>query len=384
MHAVESGTQVSGWTIPDEYKVTEAYIELEDGRRVANYSYNFLHLVGYSNPVDTVLTKAEIDSHVHRLPDYPDVIPYITSYYKENWGFCLSEREWQSLPDCKYRAYIDSTKFKGVMNYADVVIPGKSTTEILISTYICHPMMTNDGISGIVVATALARWIESTKERNFTYRFVFVPETIGAIYYIGANISNLRQTVAGFVVTCCGDNGAISLVPSRIEKSNANQAIWKASRIFKDDPDYSDIPLRSYQFIERGSDERQYCWPGIDLPVACVTRSKFGTFDEYHTSADDLSFISEDKLNDTVEFMKCAIRTIEFYENQVVLTDCEPHLMSHVLYPETSPNTVPDILNVLAYCDKMHPTKEIASICNLSESTVLKILETVREKGLLG
>jgi aminopeptidase-like protein len=342
MHYVPSGQTVFDWVIPDEYFIESAHISTVDGRRLVDYADNNLHVVGYSDPVKGVISRDILDKHLYSDATKPDAIPYITSYYKSEWGFCVTHNQRECMTDSEYYVEINSKKFKGFLNYADIIIPGKTNREVLLSTYICHPMMANDNISGIVVAAALARWIQS-QSMNLTYRIVFVPETIGSIAYLYSRLGHMKKnTVAGYVITCCGDQGPISIVKS---PSGATLSDRAALAVLAAN-DHQ--PFKVYNFIDRGSDERQYCWPGIDLPVCAITRTKFGEYREYHTSLDNLGTINNVSLNGTLSTLKKCISSIDNNATYIATTLCEPHLSRYGAYPSTSPNRAPDILNVLA------------------------------------
>ena len=320
LHHVPSGAQVFDWTIPKEWHVRTAYIETPTGARICDFEQNNLHLIGYSQPIDTTLSLAELQAHLHSLPDHPEAIPYVTSYYGQTWGFCLSDRLRQSLPEGDYRVLIDADHFDGNLTYADLLISGQSTDEILFSTYVCHPSMANNELSGPVVAEALAQYVARLGEHHYSYRFVFVPETLGALTYLSASLDDLRERVkAGFVLTCVGDERSWSYMPSRKGHTLADRAVLRACAELG-------IDLTHYSYLQRGSDERQYCAPGIDLPVCSLMRSKYGTYPEYHTSLDDLSLVTPKGLGQTIDAYARVIEILETNQIPRSSTLGEPHL----------------------------------------------------------
>ncbi len=331
-HAVKTGSKAFDWIVPQEWLIEEAYVVTPDGRRIMDFAENNLHLVGYSVAVAAEISLEDLQARLHSLPENPDAIPYVTSYYKPYWGFCLTQRERDALLPGSYRVVIKSRHIDGVLNYGEMLIPGREDKEILISTNICHPSMANNELSGPVVAMALAEWLRSLGDLRYSYRIVFVPETIGAIVFLADNLEHLKEkVVAGFVVTCAGDDGPYGLIPSRDGDTLADRAALHALRHHG--------PMENlirYTFLDRGSDERQYCSPGVDLPVCSVTRSKYATFPEYHTSLDDLSVISPAGLQSTIEGYAKILWLIE--NNHVWLANqpCEPQLGRYGLYPTLS------------------------------------------------
>ena len=316
---VPSGSKVFDWTVPDEWNITGARLTGPSGEVVADFADSNLHVMGYSEPVDCTLSLEELQGHLHSLPEMPNAIPYITSYYARRWGFCLTHEQRQNLKPGMYRAVIDSTLAPGSLTYGELVIPGQCEKEIFISTYVCHPSMANNELSGPVVATALAQWV-AQQPRRYTYRFVFVPETIGSITYLSRNHEALRRNVvAGFNLTCMGDERAYSYLPSRKGDTLADKAALHVLRHFA--PDF----IR-YTFLDRESDERQYCSPGIDLPLCSVMRSKYHVYPEYHTSRDDCTLVTQKGLEDSVNIMTRILEALEenvVYEPRVL---CEPQL----------------------------------------------------------
>lgn len=330
IHQVASGTSAFDWTVPKEWEVSEAYIVTPDGDRICDFAQNNLHLVGYSQPIDTVMSLDEMQAHLHSLPNQPDAIPYVTSYYAPNWGFCLTDKQRADLADGDYRVVIDARHFDGHLTYADLVLPGESDEEVLFSTYICHPSMANNELSGPVVAHALARLLAEQETRHYTYRFVFVPETLGALVYLSEQLDHIKdKTVAGFVLTCVGDERTWSFMPSRQGGTLADRAVFQACTELGIKPD-------SYSFLQRGSDERQYCAPGIDLPVCSLMRSKYATYPEYHTSHDDLTLVTSKGLDQTITAYQRIIDILEANVFVRTTTLGEPQLGKRGLYSNLS------------------------------------------------
>lgn len=381
VHEVSTGYQAFDWEVPNEWSVDEAYIEDEKGNRIIDFKNNNLHVVGYSTPIDTWLSKKDLLKNVYSLPTQPSVIPYVTSYYKERWGFCMTHKQKEKLTDARYRVVIKSKLKKGVLNYADLVIPGKSKEEIMFSTYVCHPSMANNELSGPVLATALAEFIASQKDLKYTYRFVFVPETIGSIVYLSKHILELKENVkAGFVLTCVGDERAWSFMPSR----NGNTLADKAAKYVLND---KNINYKAYSFLERGSDERQYCAPGVDLPIASIMRSKYGTYPEYHTSDDNLDLITPKGLEETFNVYKQIIDVIENNFKPVSTVLCEPQLGKRGLYPDLSvkgsATHVRDMMNIIAYSDGDLDIIDLFEKLNVDFYSGINIIETLIKHELL-
>ena len=279
---VASGTDVFDWVIPKEWQVNEAYIIGPDGQKFCNYKENNLHLVGYSTPINKIVSLSELQNHLYSRPDLPNAVPYVTSYYEKRWGFCISHNERLKLVDGDYKVVIETRLFEGFLNYGEVLIKGKSEKEIFLSSYICHPSMANNELSGPTVLTYLTKWLLSQNNLQYSYRIIFVPETIGAIAYLSKNLKKMKKLIiAGFNLSCLGDTRAYSYVPSRMGGSLSDKI---AKHVLK----WIDENYFEYTWSDRGSDERQYCSPGVDLPIATICRSKYGAYPEYHTSLDDL------------------------------------------------------------------------------------------------
>jgi aminopeptidase-like protein len=371
---VPSGSVVFDWTIPDEWSVETAYIENEKGERIVDFNNTNLHLVAYSEPVDKWLDFEDLDKHLFSLPDQPEAIPYITSFYKRNWGFCLTHNQRKSLDKmARYHVVIKSKLEKGSLTYGELIIQGKSEKEVLISTYICHPSLGNNEISGIVVTMGLAYWLTELLDREYTYRILFIPETIGAITYLSKNSKEMKEkTIAGFVVTCVGDDRTYSFMPSRTGNTLADKIVRFTLDKYLDKYD-------EYSFLNRGSDERQYCSPLIDLPVVSVMRSKYGTYPEYHTSLDNLELISPEGLGGAFNIISKCIEVIEINHTYIVTQSCEPQLGKRGLYRLDSTKTGADTINnLLAYLDGKTDLVDVSKIigsdifeCN---NTILELL----------
>jgi aminopeptidase-like protein len=380
IHNIKSGSKVFDWNVPKEWIIREAWIITPSGKKICDFSVNNLHLVGYSLPINTKLKKEELEQHLHSLPDQPDAIPYITSYYKEYWGFCISHNERIKLEDGIYEIFVDSELFDGVLNYADLIIPGRSKKEVLFSTYICHPSMANNELSGPVLAVELAKTLLKS-ENEYTYRFVFVPETIGSLVYLNNHLSHLKNhVIAGYVLTCVGDDNAVSYLESRYGNTYAD----KVARFALDD---MKIDYKHYSFLERGSDERQYCAPGIDLPVCSVMRSKYGTYPEYHTSLDNLDYISPQGLQLSYDIY---IRIIDVIENNKIYISSvlgEPQLGKRGLYPNISSkdsgSSVIDMMNIITYSDGQNDLIDISTITGVNYSNLVSVTKILLKNNLI-
>lgn len=373
VYEVPTGTQVQDWVIPKEWNIRDAWIKDSKGNTIINFKQNNLHVVGYSTPIHKKLSLAELNEILYTLPEQPDLIPYITSYYKERYGFCMTENQRLALREDTYEIYIDSELKDGSLTYADLVVPGETDEEIMFSTYVCHPSMANNELSGPVLAIFLAKWL-SAHPRRFTYRFVFAPETIGSIIYITRNLNHLKQKLkAGFILTCVGDPGKFSYIPSRYGDTLADKVALNVLRYKV--PDYI-----SYSFLDRGSDERQYCAPGVDLPFCSVIRTKYGIYPEYHTSGDNLNYVTADALQESFDFYKSLILTLE--ENKKYRVKClgEPQLGKRGLYPTTSTkNTkkiVQHMMDLIAYSDG---TNDLIDISNRINAPVWKLADIAKK-----
>jgi aminopeptidase-like protein len=380
IHEIPTGTKVFDWIIPKEWNIRDAFVADENGNKVIDFKNSNLHVLGYSVPVDKWMPLSELQEHLHSLPDQPDAIPYVTSYYKERWGFCISHYDRQKLREGNYHVFIDSTLDNGSLTYGECIIPGESKQEVFLSTYVCHPSMANNELSGPVVTAFIGKWLMS-KPRRYTYRIIFIPETIGSITYLSKHIKELKQNVvAGFNVSCIGDNRAYSYVASRYGNSLADSVAHNV--LTMKHPDF-----KKYSFLDRGSDERQYCSPGVDLPFVTLSRSKYGTYPEYHTSLDNLNLVTAKGLLGGYEFIKDCLYVLENNKTYRVTCFCEPHLGKRGLYPDLSTKksgaSVETMMDFIAYADGNNSLLEISNIIHKPVWDILPITEKLLVAGLI-
>jgi aminopeptidase-like protein len=300
---VPSGTPVLDWTVPPEWNIRGAYVAREDGTRIVDFSANNLHVVQYSQPIDALMPLAELRSHLHTLPETPDWIPYRTSYYSEYWGFCITHRQLSGLADGLYRVVIDSDLTPGHLSYGELLIPGETEDTVLFSCHICHPSLANDNLSGVAVATMLARHFQSFRP-VYSYRFLFIPGTIGSLTWLARNEDKVGRIVHGLVLSCLGDAGGMTYKQTR----RRNTVI---DRIVAHVLSHDTVPHRIEPFIPYGYDERQYCSPGFDLPVGCLMRTPNGEYPEYHSSADNLSLLRPESLAHSLAVLQRIVGVIE-------------------------------------------------------------------------
>lgn len=380
IQSVPSGTQVFDWTVPKEWEIREGYIEDAQGNRIIDYRTNNLHVMGYSTPVDKYVSLEELLEHIKVEEGQPEVIPYVTSYYSPRFAFCMSKKQRDSLQPGTYHMVIDSRHFDGVLNYGELFLPGASEKEVLLSTYICHPSMANNEVSGPVLVTWLAKWLKSL-DRKLSYRIVIVPETIGSIAYLSRNLAQMKERIiAGFVLTCVGDDRAYSYLETR--KGNT-----LTDRVMKNVLGFAHPEYKTYSFLDRGSDERQYNAPGVDLPVCDFCRSKYGEYPEYHTSADDMSLISPEGLQGSLDVMKQVILALEYNHYYRVTCLCEPQLGKRGLYPTESRKgiyeEVKKLTNLIAYADGGTDLIGISSRIGVPVEELIPHVDKLCEAGLL-
>ena len=381
IHEVPSGTRVLDWVVPDEWNVRSATLTDPNGEVVADFAVSNLHVMGYSEPVDLNLSLDELQPHLHSIPEQPTAIPYVTSYYNRTWGFCLTHEARDRLKPGTYHARIDSTLEPGSLTYGELIIPGESTDEVFLSTYVCHPSLANNELSGPMVTTGLARWLASLDQRRFTYRIVFIPETIGAVTYIHHNLEALRERViAGFQLTCIGDDRRYTYLASR----DGNLRIDRiAKRVLA-----SRDNVVQYSYLARGSDERQYCAPGVDLPLISIMRSRYADYPEYHTSLDDLeSVVTPTGLQGGLDVVRECIQALESEPVLLASQRGEPQLgrrgLYHTVMKKTTPEDVMLRTNILAYADGAHDEQDMAELFSVDRQEITAMVDELVEHDLI-
>jgi aminopeptidase-like protein len=384
---IASGTQVFDWTIPREWNIEDAYVEDEQGRRVIDFRQSNLHVVNYSSPVDQWFTLDELQKHLYSLPEMPSAIPYLTTYYSERWGFCLSEDQRRTLQPGRYHAVIKSSLKNGHLTIGEKVLPAAPSNakaaEILLSSYLCHPSMANNELSGPLVTTFLHDCLRRLQPRRFTYRFVIVPETIGSIAYLSRRGKELKQTLhAGLVATCVGDDRQI-----RYQRSRRGDAI--IDRIAEVELAAYGKPYEIWDYRPNGSDERQYCSPGFNLPVGSLMRSTYDTYREYHTSLDNKSFISFGALRESIALYLRLLLATELNETYVsTIVHCEPRFGKRGLYPSlgSEREKMRFVHNMMWIVNQSDGTNDLCTIARKAGLSVLElapIASLLAEKGLL-
>ncbi len=359
IHEVPSGTPAFDWIVPKEWNIKDAYVKDSRGRKVIDFEKSNLHVLNYSSPVNKKVSIEELKQHLYTLPDHPEWIPYRTSYYKENWGFCLSHSDLLRLGDDEYQAVIDATLENGHLTYGEYLLKGETDEEVLISTHVCHPSLANDNLSGVTMAAFLAKHLRTSRLR-YSYRFLFTPGTIGSIAWLSANEHRVSQIKHGLVLACLGDAGTVTYKKTRRGNADVDRAV---KQVLKEAGEACDI----VDFSPYGYDERQFCSPGFNLPVGCLMRTPHGQFPEYHTSADNLDYIHPRFLADS--FLKCSKIVKLLEDNRVYLNQnpkCEPQLGKKGLYG-----------NIGGQADKRSYELALLWVLNLSDGrqTLLDIAE---------
>ncbi|MGK0278324.1 MAG: aminopeptidase-like protein [Litorivivens sp.] len=384
MHEIPSGTKCFDWTIPKEWNIKDAWIETPKGKRIAEFKVHNLHIVNYSIPVDQKLSYQELVKHIYTIPEMPDAIPYITSYYSEKWGFCMTHREFEELDkEGDYHVFIDSTLGPGSLTYGEAILKGESDREVLFSTYLCHPSMANNELSGPLVQAILYQALAQMPKRKYTYRFVFAPETVGVIAYLSRIGEHLKSKLdAGFVLTCCGDPGDITYKKSKIGNALCDRV---AEHVLNFEyPNHSIKP-----FAVGGSDERQYCSPGFNLPMGSIIRSQYQEYKEYHTSLDNKEFISFEAMKDTVEALTKFVTVLELNEKyEGVVQHCEPQLGKRGMYPDSvdplfNREALHNLMHFLSYADGKKDLIEIAEARNRSALVFTDAIKLCQDKSMV-
>jgi len=393
IYEVKSGTKVFDWEVPPEWNIKDAYVKDCNGNKIIDFKRNNLHLVSYSISINKKLTKKELFNHIH-THKIPNAIPYLTSYYKKYWGFCITKKK-KKIFDKKYKntdqfevKINSSLNKKGSLTYGELTIPGKSKKEILISTYICHPSMANNELSGPLVSTALARYFSSNKVYSKTLRFIFIPETIGAITYINRNLKKLKKNViAGYNISCIGDERQYSYIPTKYGDTLSDKAAIKAFKDLK-------LKFYTYSFLTRGSDERQFNSPGIDLPIASLMRTKYGIYPEYHTSLDNFDLVTRKGLKGGFDLVKKVINILmkNFIPYNLIL--CEPKIMKRRLHKNLKTRNIIELsrnsynirikyMNFLQYADGTNDLTDISNYIKLPFDETYKVFQILKKKKLI-
>jgi len=375
------GSKVFDWKIPYEWNIKDAFIKEESGKKVLDFKKNLLSVVYHSIPVERWITKKALIKKIHTDSSLKNATPYVTSYYKKDWGFCMPKKDIKKLNKKKYFVKIDSVFKKGFLEVGEYFKKGKKSKEIFFSTYICHPSMANDNLSSIALQIKIINYLKKNyKKSNYSYRFVFLPETIGSISYLKTRLKILKKNMyMGFALSCVGDDNQYSIIRSRKEDSLSTDALRATLKNKKN--------LFEYSFLHRGSDERQYCYPGIDLPVSGFCRSKFHEFKEYHTDKDNIKFISARGLNNSFKVFKNIIDTLEnkyFHPKNKYL--CEPNLGKRGLMATIGKKFFlknKDLKNFLVYADGKTNLFQISNIIKINLKQTLEICRLLRKHKLI-
>jgi aminopeptidase-like protein len=382
LHEVPSGTQVFDWTVPKEWNIRDAYVKDSRGNRIIDFRQSNLHVVSYSRPVHQRMPLAELRKHLYSLPEHPEWIPYRTTYYNDNWAFCVSHRQLEALTEREYEVCIDSALANGHLTYGEFVVPGSSEDEVLISCHVCHPSLCNDNLSGIAVAAFLAAGLAQGPKPRYTYRFLFIPGTIGSITWLARNEQHTERIRHGLVITCVGDGGRFTYKRSRRGDAEIDRVV---SHVLK----HSGGDWTVQDFFPYGYDERQYCSPGFNLPVGCLMRSPHGTFPEYHTSADNLDFVRPEYLEESLARYRDVVRVLEANRTYVNLyPKCEPQLGKRGLYTAIGGDSEAArkqlaMLWILNLSDGHHSLLDIADRAEIPFRILRSVADALQQSGLL-
>lgn len=381
VHEIRSGTQVYDWTVPKEWNIRDAYIMDDRGRKVVDFRNSNLHVLNYSVPVRARVSNEELKSHLFSLPDRPDWIPYRTSYYSENWGFCVSHNQYLQLTDPAYEVVIDSELKDGHLTYGEYYKRGESEDEVLFSCHVCHPSLCNDNLSGIALATQLARWL-SGRDTRYSYRFLFIPGTIGSIAWLCLNEAQVRHIRHGLVIVCVGDDGGFTYKKSRRGDSEIDRVVLNILK-------HSGRPYKVVDFYPYGYDERQYCSPGFDLAVGSLSRTTHGEYPEYHTSADDLSLVKPANLAESFDIYRRVVEALEQNRSYLNLNPrCEPQLGKRGLYGNVGAETgrpvgTMTLLWLLNLSDGEHSLLDISERSGVPVDELAVAADALLKAGLL-
>lgn len=382
VHEVPTGTPVFDWTVPKEWNVRDAWIKDPEGHKVVDFQQHNLHLLNYSLPVHARMPLATLKEHLFSIPFKPALIPYRTSYYKEAWGFCVAHEQLEALPDGEYEVFIDSTLEDGSLSYGEFLLPGEEEREVLLSTHVCHPSLANDNLSGIAVMTWLARALAARPRLRYSYRFLFIPGTIGAITWLARNEERTDRIAHGLVAANLGDTGKFHYKKSRRGSAEIDRAVQAALQGSGEAFDIED-------FVPFGYDERQYCSPGFDLPVGSLTRTPWGRYPEYHTSADDLDFVRPESLAGSLRTYLDVVDVLEGNRRYLNLNPkCEPQLGRRGLYQMIGGGSGRDrelaLLWVLNLSDGGHDLLAISERSGIGFTALREAADALLETGLLG
>jgi len=381
VHEVPSGTEVFDWTVPREWNIRDAWVANAAGERVIDFHASNLHVVSYSVPVRATMPLAELRRHVFTLPEHPDWVPYRTSYYKESWGFCASQRLLDSLPDGDYEVCVDATLADGHLTYGEHVVPGETDEEVLVTCHVCHPSLANDNLSGIAVASRLAKLLGGRRSR-YTHRFLFIPGTIGSITWLARNQERVGRIRHGLVLACVGDPGRLTYKRSRRGDAEIDRAMTHVLAS-------SGRPHDLEDFSPYGYDERQFCSPGFNLPVGCLSRTPYARYPQYHTSADDLRLVRPEHLQDSLEACWEVLRVLDGNHRYLNLNPkCEPQLGRRGLYGSIGGRSDAEerqmaMLWVLNLSDGGHSLLDVADRAGLPFALVAEVAGALEDAGLL-
>jgi len=405
---IPCGKKVFDWKIPSEWNIKDAYVIDKNKKKIIDFKINNLHVINYSTYQNKIIKKKELLSKLNYIDSYPNAIPYITSYYKKNWGFCVTKKQYDQInrnyknSDTFLIKISSSFKKNGNLHYGELLIPGKSKKEILISTYVCHPSMANNELSGPLLSIALIKYFKNKNKNKLarSIRFIFIPETIGSISYINTNFVKIKNILFGFILTCVGDNKNFSMLTTKYNDTSIDKLCSDAYKKYG-------FKVKKYSFLDRGSDERQFSSPGVDLPIISMMRSKYNTYKEYHTSKDNFDFISAEGLKESFKIHKYVLnKLIKIKEDKIFLGKiknytpnkknpisikiCEPNLGKRGLYHlvgtptnQTLENREANILNFLQYSDGSNTIKQISEFINLNFKKTKKLYYFLRKRNLV-